>query len=251
MKRYGLTLLELIVVMVILVALAGIVVPLLPGMIGRAHTAEHSTNITEISKVVETFNLLNRAYPDNLDQLTAYSVLPGANAGGTNACGGQLVDVTLTATDLTALNNAGVKNVYTLSTAADRDLVSAPYTSTTPAALAAGAVAGLSNAAKLRLYNDNSGATGSKYVVFGLGNGCELVGRPGGMPEAPLHFSDEKGTSGDPTRTYARFGLVFRVADTTGTSLETAQFLGSVALHEDAVSNSNDAAAEYHRLSRQ
>lgn len=251
MKRSGLTLLELIVVLVILVAVAGIAVPLLPGMIGRAHTAEHSTNISEINKIVETFNLLNRAYPDNLDQLTAWAVLPG-DGTATGTCGGNLASVTLTASDVAALSNAGITKVYTLSTAADRDLVSAPYTSTTPTALAAGAVAGLSDAAKLRLYNDAStGATGSKYAVFGLGNGCELIGKTGGMPEAPLHFSDEKGTGGDPTRTYARFGLVFRVADTTGVSLETAQFVGTVALHEDDVTNSNDAAAEYHRSSRQ
>ena len=131
-NRQGLTLLELVVVLVILVALAGILVPLLPGMLGRAHTAEHGTNVTEINKAVEAFNLINRSYPDGLDQLTAYAVIPGANAGGTNACSGELVNVTLTATDVAALNAAGVINVYPLDTAATRELVTSPYTAAPP-----------------------------------------------------------------------------------------------------------------------
>ena len=175
---------------------------------------------------------------------TAYEVIPGANAGGTNACSGELVDVTLTATDVAALNAAGLANVWTLDTAATRELVTAPYTAAAPAALAAGDVAGLSTAAATRLYNDADAH--SKYVVFGFGPGCEMIGKPGGIPESPLHFSDGKGVAGDPTKTYARFGLVFRVADTAGVSLETAQFVGTVALHDERITNANDAAAEYH-----
>lgn len=244
--RQGLTLLELVVVLVILVALAGILVPLLPGMLGRAHTAEHGTNITEINKAVEAFNLINRSYPDGLDQLdTAYDVMPGAAGGppATSACSGELVDVTLTAADVAALNNAGVVNVWALDPTST-DLVTDSYAAAAPAALAPGAVAGLSVAAATRLYNDAD--TDSKYVVFGFGPGCEMIGKPGGIPESPLHFSDEKGAAGDPTKTYARFGLVFRVADTAGVSLEKAQFVGTVALHEAGITNANDAAAEFH-----
>ena len=146
-NRQGLTLLELVVVLVILVALAGILVPLLPGMLGRAHTAEHGTNVTEINKAVEAFNLINRSYPDGLDQLTAYAVIPGANAGGTNACNGELVDVTLTATDVAALNAAGVINVWTLDTAATASWSRPPIRRQPPQLLAAGDVAGLSTVA--------------------------------------------------------------------------------------------------------
>jgi prepilin-type N-terminal cleavage/methylation domain-containing protein len=241
-SRKGLTLLELVVVLVILVALAGILVPLLPGMLGRAHTAEHATNVSEINKAVEAFNMINRGYPDNLDQLTAYAVMPGANAGATNACGGELVDVTLTADTLAALNAAGLNHVYTLDTT-DPNLVQAPYTGAAAALTATSKVAGLSETAAGRLYND---ATAGTYVVFGFGPGCEMIGKPGGIPESPLHFGDGRGASGDPTRTYARFGLVFRVTDTAGAALRTAQFVGAVALHEAAVTNANDAAAEYH-----
>jgi type II secretory pathway pseudopilin PulG len=235
--------LELVVVLVILVALAGILVPLLPGMLGRAHTAEHGTNITEINKAVEAFNLINRSYPDGLDRLdTAYTVMPDGSA--TDACNSQLVDVALVADDVTALNNAGVTRVWALAPAST-DLVTAPYAAAAPALLVApDNVAGLSVAAATRLYNDVSAT--SKYVVFGFGPGCEMIGKPGGIPESPLHFSDEKAAAGDPTKTYARFGLVFRVADTAGVSLETAQFVGTVALHEAGISNANDAAAEYH-----
>ncbi len=242
-NRQGLTLLELVVVLVILVALAGILVPLLPGMLGRAHTAEHGTNITEINKAVEAFNLINRSYPDGLDQLdTAYEVMPDGVTGGP-ACNGELDDVALVASDVTALNNAGVTRVWALAPAST-DLITAPYAAAAPVVLAAGNVAGLSVAAATRLYNDADAQ--SKYVVFGFGPGCEMIGKPGGIPESPLHFSDEKGAAGDPTKTYARFGLVFRVADTAGVSLETAQFVGTVALHEAGITNANDAAAEYH-----
>lgn len=243
--RTGLTLLELVVVLVILVALAGILVPLLPGMIDRAHTAEHATNISEVNKAVETFNVMHRGYPNNLDNLTAWSVLSGS--GANSACSGQLESKTLSGDELLALNSAGLTNVYTLTTSGSRDLVTAPYSATAAIALSS-STAGLSTVAATRLYNLTASSS-EKYVVFGLGTGCTMIGH--GLPEAPLHFSDENGTAGDPTKTYARFGLVFRVSDTGGVALERAQFVGAVALHEGGVTNGNDAAAEYHKQSAQ
>ena len=209
-------------------------------MIGRAHTAEHATNINEVNKAVETFNVINRGYPNRLDNLTAFPVLSGGTTD--SACGGQLVPMTLTSSETGALSNAGLTNMYTLDTSAGRDLVAAPYGGTTTAALLSTAVAGLDSVAATRLYNLTTSSS-EKYVVFGLGSGCEMIGKPGGMPEAPLHFSDEKGAGGDPTKTYARFGLVFRVSDTGGIALERAQFVGAVAFHEDGVTNGSDAAA--------
>jgi prepilin-type N-terminal cleavage/methylation domain-containing protein len=254
-RRHGLTLLELVVVLVILVALAGILAPLLPGMLGRAHTAEHGTNVGEINKAVEAYNLIQRGYPNNLDDLnlfTATSILPGGSATG--ACGGDLIPDTaeLTQAEVDSLRAAGITKVWTPT---GTDLVANPYgTATSGSTLTAttSTVAVLSAAAKYRLYNDGDGTTsgGAKYVVFGLGPKCDMIGKPGGMPEAPLHFSDEKSTGGDPNKTYARYGLVFRISDGTG-PLKRAQFVGTLALHEDALSGANAAVAEFHEQNPQ
>jgi prepilin-type N-terminal cleavage/methylation domain-containing protein len=242
--RRGLTLLELVVVLVILVALAGVLVPLLPGMIGRAHTAEHGTNVTEVNKAVQQYEILNKRYPDNLDQLTAWAILPHQSAETTTACDGQLTAGTLPAGGKDSLNAAGITTLWTLT---GTDLVASPYGST-PASTALadnGSVAVLDATSRLRLYNEAT-ASSAQYVVFGLGTKCDLVGRPGGIAEAPLHFSDEANAGGDPNRTYARYGLVFRVTDSAGTVLSKAQFAGTVAFHADGVTNANDAASEYH-----
>jgi type II secretory pathway pseudopilin PulG len=251
-----LTLLELVVVLVILMAVAGILVPLLPGMLGRAHTAEHGTNINEVNKAVEGFNIVNRGYPDNLDLLAPSTVLPGYAAGGgsgsgATACGGELItdSADLTADELAALTNAGISHVWTPT---GTELVTAPYgAEPTATTLSTSSRLGiLSTAARLRLYNEPTANT-SKYVVFGLGPRCDMVGRPGGVPEAPLHFADERGTGGDPNRTYSRYGLVFRISDSAGVALERAQFVGALALHEGELSGANAASAEYHRQNPQ
>jgi prepilin-type N-terminal cleavage/methylation domain-containing protein len=242
--RRGLTLLELVVVLVILVALAGVLVPLLPSMIGRAHTAEHGTNVTEVNKAVQQYEIINKQYPDNLDQLTAWALLPHQSTETTTACDGQLEAGTLPAGGKDSLNEAGVTTVWTLT---GTDLVANPYGST-PASTAladAGPVAVLDSTSMQRLYNEPTTST-AQYVVFGLGPKSDLVGRPGGVAEAPLHFSDEKSAGGDPNKTYARYGLVFRLTDSAGTVLSKAQFAGAVAFHADGVTNANDAAAEYH-----
>ncbi len=247
-RRPGLTLLELVVVLVILVALAGILVPMLPGMLGRAHTAEHGTNVTEINKAVESYNIIRHAYPDNLDTLTLSSILPGYNSEATpaSACGGDLIQDpdTLTTDGLAALTSAGINTVWTPT---GTDLVANPYgTATSGTTLTeTSKMAILSAAAKFRLYNEPMTSM-AKYVVFGLGPRCDMIGRPGGMPEAPLHFSDESGTAGDPSRTYSRYALVFRISRSTGEILDKAQFAGALALHADALSGAGAAIAEYH-----
>lgn len=255
-KHHGLTLLELVVVLVILMAIAGILVPLLPGMLGRAHTAEHGTNVGEVNKAVEGFNIINRGYPDNLDLLAPSAILPGAVTTGsgstattTSACGGDLDTATLTPGEVTALNNTGISQVWTPT---GTDLVAQPYGDATTATTLtdASTIGVLSAAAKLRLYNEPTTST-SEYAIFGLGPKCDMIGKPGGIPEAPLHFSDEKGAGGDPNRTYSRYGLVFRISDSAGVALERAQFVGTLALHEGGLSGANEAAAEYHKQNAQ
>jgi prepilin-type N-terminal cleavage/methylation domain-containing protein len=268
MTRKGLTLLELVVVLVILVALAGILVPLLPGMIGRAHTAEHGTNVGEVAKAIQAYEILQRTYPDNLDSLgDGISLLPGGTT--TTACGGELTSVALStigtdsgADALAGLQAAGINTVWTPT---GTELITEPYGSaaTGTALAAASKVAVLSDAAMKRLYNEKDTTEGTtttpspaKYVVFGLGPKCDIVGKPGGVAEAPVHFSDESGNAGNPNLTYARFGLVFRVVNSSNTTLSRAQFAGVVAFHEGSgdehgVTNASDAIAEYHEQNAQ
>ena len=254
--RKGLTLLELIVVLVVLVALGGLLVPLLPGMIGRAHTAEHATNVAEIAKAIQSYQVIHRGYPDNLDSLAGgIALLPGytassgsgSSATAASACSGQLTVGTVAS--VAGLADAGITTVWT---PAGTNLVTAPYGSvTTGTALADGAsVAMLSSAAMQRLYNETS-TSSAQYVVFGLGSKCDIIGKSEGIAEAPIHFSDDPGDAGNPNLTYARFGLVFRVSNSSGTALERAQFAGVVALHEAGVTNASDAAAEFHAQSGQ
>jgi len=249
-RRQGLTLLELVVVLVILVALAGILVPLLPSMVSRAHTATHATNIVEIDKAVEAFNMLNHGYSDNLDSLlTGANVYANLPSNGSGTCGGELTAGTITADDLAALNSSGLTTIWTLDPTSDgtQDLLNAPYgTSTSGTALAAGNGAVLNQTAAQRLYNEPATGSSAKYVVFGFGSKASIVGH--GIPESPVHFADDPGTAGNPTLTYARFGLVFRVENTAGKTLETAQFVGAVAFHPDHVSGGDAGIAEYNAL---
>jgi len=157
---------------------------------------------------------------------------------------------TITATELTALNNAGIFNVWTLdpTTGGTQQLLTAPYgTTTTGTALTASAVAVLSPTAATTIYNEPTATTGTgtvaaKYVVFGLGAKASIVGN--GVPESPVHFADDPGDLGNPQLTYARYGLVFRVTNTVGRTLTTAQFVGAVAFHPDHVSSGDAGLAE-------
>ena len=259
-NREGLTLLELVVVLVILVALAGILIPLLPGMISRAHTAEHGTNCVETTKAVEMFNIINRGYPDQLDSLMGSSgsslstKLPPI--GGT-PCGGDLTTNTLTTITAAALNNANITTAWNLNdSSSTTDLLDPTTCYSGTATVASGStVAMLSPAAISRLYNDPpanapTGYVPGTYVVFGLGTKATMIGKPGGMFDAPLHFSDDPAAAGDPTKTYGRYALVF-VIPGNATTNTVAQFVGALALHPDALMGADAAVEEFHQQNPQ
>jgi prepilin-type N-terminal cleavage/methylation domain-containing protein len=260
-NRQGLTLLELVVVMVILVALAGILVPMLPNMLGKSHSAAHATNVGELCKVFETYNLTNRGYPDGLDALIAsdalFNKLPGyastSGGGSGTACGGEIIldSVGLTSAELGHLNEAGITTLYQMDNATT-DATFASYTSPLATITLAGPTAGsgggsgtpgtklavLSDAAKARLFTKGVTTT-DKYVVFGVGRQCKAVGR-GGMAEAPVHFFDEAGDAGNPTKTYARYAVVFNA------SADPAEFAGVVGLHGSEVTGLEGGLAEFY-----
>ena len=147
------------------------------------------------------------------------------------------------------MNSAGLTTVWTpnQTSGGTQDLLNSPYgTTATGTTLAAATnVAVLSAAAAQRLYNEPT-TSSAVYVVFGLGSKAAIVGH--GIPEAPVHFADDPGDVGNPTLTYARFGLVFRVTNTAGKDLEVAQFVGAVAFHPNHVSSGDAAISEYNAL---
>jgi len=264
--RRGLTLMELVIVMVVLIGLAGMVVPMLPSMVTRAHTSSHATNVGEIIKLVETFSALNNSYPDNLDNLVATGGgsgalnpnLPGAGtagvltqptAGWTTPCGGEVIAGVLTAPQIAALNAVGLTTVWPVdaTTGGTQDLVNAPYGAAAAGAAIGADTAVLSGTAAQRLYNEPTSSSAT-YAVFGFGSKASIVGH--GVPEAPVHFSDEPGDLSNASLTYARYGLVFRVTDTAGRTLNRAQFVGALAFHADEVSGAAAAVAEYSAIGR-
>ncbi|MEI2421689.1 hypothetical protein V6O07_15545, partial [Arthrospira platensis SPKY2] len=62
----------------------------------------------------------------------------------------------------------------------------------------------------------------------------------GGIFEAPVHFSDEAGSS--PTNTYSRYVLLFRAFENG----DPAQFLGTSAVYDDGLENVNQHLEEFY-----
>lgn len=257
--RQGLTLVELVVVILVLVALAGIVIPMLPNMIGRAHTSTGATNIGEVNKAVLLYEQTQQSYPNDLDNLAGTSdpidYLPGTNAGG------QITQGALTASQSTALRNAGITRLaglYPTRTsllAADGTITFNPYDGTTANVAAGQNVAYVSEAAVEGLtgiVRDEPGTakTGDVYVIFGLGRRCSMIGKV--ISDPPTHFGEN--SESNAANVYSRIGLVFRVARGNGTAtptpLDRAIFVGSVSMHDDGIVGGDAHLEEYHGLTK-
>ncbi|MFN4259454.1 MAG: type II secretion system protein [Gemmataceae bacterium] len=251
-RRCGLTLMELVVVLVILIALAGILIPLLPSFLERAHVSSCATNIPELNKAMQTYQSLYYAYPDEYDALIEgsglFTRLP-ADAPG-NYVGGQLGTMTLNAGTLAALQHAGIRNLWYMSSAPGTSATFSPYdpAATVPTPLATGSTVatldGLAAVDKLGVRPAQATAT---FVIFGLGKRCTIVGRT--IAEPPTHFGDRPEISAG--EAYGRYGVVFQLTDATGTALSKARFLGVVALHDNGIENADDHMEEHYRITRE
>jgi len=246
-NRPGLTLLELIVVLVILVAVAGIVIPLLPDAVLRSHTAVGATNTTEVDRIVQLYQRVYSAYPNDLDNLSGTSAiidyLPGLGKGQISA-----VDVD---PYVSTLKNAGITLVSqlhpdsaTLKTN-DGTPTFKPYTGTSQAVATGLKVAQLSEAAvEAGLVRDITGINGDVYLVFGLGKRCTAIGTV--LGDAPVHFG--KVTSSRAGYMYCRYGLIFRVVrgGATPTTLTEAQFMGAVSFQDDGIVATDGQLADFY-----
>lgn len=115
-KEGGFTLLELLVVVAILAAIAGTATIMLQDTDRKGAAAAHVAMMDELSKGIQTFRVLNKGeYPNNWDSLlqsATVSLATGVPSGVlASALTGNLTIGALTAGDLTALNNVGIKTV--------------------------------------------------------------------------------------------------------------------------------------------
>ncbi|MDR1423632.1 MAG: prepilin-type N-terminal cleavage/methylation domain-containing protein [Azoarcus sp.] len=126
-KQGGFTLLELLVVVLILAAISGTATIMLQDTDRKNAAGAHVAMMDELSKGIQTFRVLNNAYPDVWDSLFASSggVLTGANplaiistdlfeTGGAN-----LDEDVFVADDIKALNTVGIRRVRVVDTDAE------------------------------------------------------------------------------------------------------------------------------------
>ena len=243
-RRHGLTLMELLVVLVILIGLAGVVVPMLPSVLTRTHTATAATNMGEIARCLGEYqSLYGSPCPDGWDSLMAGNTIApyvlnsqAPNAPATAAfVSTYLGTYTLQAGDTNALNAAGITTAPTATTplgkgifafaapvngvlAAPNDPTFYPYAGYTPGTAPTGMTLAdtttvLATPTPLAISNLGLPANG-QYVIFGLGTYNSMVGR--NMVAPPVHFSDDPNQA--PVYYYARFGVIFKIGNWTGTT---------------------------------
>ncbi len=231
--RRGLTLLELLVVLTILIALGGIVIATLPGLLDRAQSATAAANVPEIDAAIKRELVVHQGQIGNrFDSLiTGNSSITGSiprYVGGSEI----FQAVSLDDSELRALAQLGVTELIPASETADNatfDSHDQP-----PVALSGESkVCAISNAFAPELLKDMWNVTTpaeARYLVFGLGEQCSLVGAGTSavFAEAPVHFSDNSVSS--PKNMYCRYLIVVELL-TRDERESTARYVGTAIPH--------------------
>lgn len=247
-RRYnqqGLTLIELLVVLMILIALAGILIPQLPNMLVRAHAASGATSIKETNKAIQHFEQLYFKTPSGFDNLaTSAAVLPNYLP----AAGGSITAGALSVAEQAALTAAGVTQVAPLQPTtvllAGESPTFNPYSGVS---VATPLFAAIATEADVEALVRSDVGTGDRYVIFGIGQRSELLGKS--MNEAGYDFID--GPTGNAGDSYRRFGAIYKIANADAanvvTPLEKAIFVGTVALHDDGLVTAGLESTEFYK----
>jgi type II secretory pathway pseudopilin PulG len=260
-RRQGLTLMELVVVLVILIALAGILLPLLPSLLTKAHDSVTTTNISEIDKAITGYLGTTLSYPNQFDSLVdasgsmyagllfnplnANSAYNGSAASGLPFTVGPLTPQSGSPSGASgpaaSLTLGGINALMVMSTstvsppafdATYGAYVGVPGVSGSTAAVTANSnVVYASSAYVLQRLNvqprNDSNGVPARYVVFGLGPYCTIIGaRSFGVFNAPVAFGEH--SFEQPNVSYARYLIVFRVYDDGA----RCEYIG--AAHDDA-----------------
>jgi hypothetical protein len=212
--RRGLSLLELLVVLTILIALGGIVVSTLPGMLRRTQVATAAANIPEIDATIRRAAVLSQGRIGNrFDSLiSGEASLDGsipAYVGGAEF----FESVGLSDAEINALREVGITELVPAIVETNNATFSShdQY----PVEIGAGTrVCTLSAdvaATILRQDWNLEPVEGAKYIVFGLGEQCSMVGAGvnAAFSDTPVHFSDDRDQS--PDEMYSRYLLLIEL----------------------------------------
>jgi len=248
--RRGLTLIELVVVLAILVALAGLIIGNFPGLIKRASRSTSASSVGDINRAVQVDYTTLLKYPNDMDSLlqsggTVYTNLP--NVGGSYV-GGILSAGALSAAEVNALASVGVTRTFQMDSGVTTDVTwksTDGGTALFNGAAGANLVATIASNTAYATFGpgvvNTSADGGSRYLVFGLGNRCTLVGPSKNMFEAPVRFGES--AAHNPKDYYQRYALVFAL-DTVGSATKV-RYVGSAAIESTGLSISDGNLQQY------
>ena len=249
LKRRGLTLMELVVVMTVMAAVAAIALPLFPNLLRRAHKVTDATQTSETAKSIQLYQGLTLSYPDGYDLLTDGTDFPDyLPADDGNVFGGFVTTGTLTEDEVKALGRVGIVNVNTMAATAPNHPTMDPYDAAAPVALDDTITVCLLDTAtataNLSLKNVIDADPTARFIVFGVGSRCTMVGKT--LQDAPT--SVPQNAEFTPATLYSRVGVIYKVSGAEVDLTERARFVGCVAMEDDELESTEKDIIGYYEV---
>lgn len=240
--------LELLVVLTILIALGGIVVATLPGVLKRTQVAMASANVPEIDATIRRNATLTQGQIGNrFDSLISGSDSIDGNVPSYIG-GADLFEATpLSAIEVAALSEIGVTELVPAVMETDN----ATFNSHDQLPVEIGSdtrVCTLNSENAATLLKDEwnlETVAGAKYIVFGLGEQCTIVG--GGpkaaFSEPPIHFSDDRSQS--PEAMYSRYLIIVEIKQ-SNEMIAVARYVGTAIPDKNGIRSVSRALEEHY-----
>ena len=241
-RQAGMTLIELTVVLLVLIGLAGLMIPYVSGFISRTHDSTGTNNLARLNNNIQRYQNQFMSLPDDMQSLVV------ASAGGvypklistsllttTTYTDDNTTAITSAEIPLMSLAKSGISSFFDMNqtpTSATFDAVQSSVdvpkpkntggaTSIELAIASLGSEDGTINpniethiASAFGMQESEFNATCNDYVVVGLGQESQLIGRT--MSDAPVHFA-QNGDNG-PNNKYNRYVAVFEVDKANGST---------------------------------
>lgn len=241
-KSQGLTLIELVVVLAVLVALVGLVLAFFPDILKRASSSTSTSGAQDIARTLQVKFTSSLTYGDGYDN---FAPSPGTLNTALSSTNGLTAGTVGGASDLAALNAAGITTVYNFTGTNTFQLTRAAASlgASTPVALVdTNSTTGLNLV--LNMLGARTNALGTQtFYVFGLGKVCTAVGPGSTMQEAPVRTGEN--AFENPANKYGHYGVIF-VTEPAGSGRK-AYLLGSVALAYDGLRSASDSLQQYYQ----
>lgn len=246
--RWGLSLLELLVVLTILIALGGIVVATLPGMLKRTQVAMASANVPEIDATIRRNATLTQGHIGNrFDALISGS--DSLDGGVPSYIGGSdaFEATTLAASEVAALREIGVTELVPALPATEN----ATFNSHDQLPVEIGndtRVCALNSEIAALLLKEEwnlDPIEGALYIVFGLGEQCSMVGAgpKAAFSETPIHFSDDRSQS--PEEMYSRYLLIVEIKPSSE-AISVARYVGTAIPDKNGIHSVSKELEDYY-----